>query len=78
MEHLWSQAGATGGNRSQMEWPENGSNKPIGNRWQPTATVPERMVKVDHLPAKEGVTFLAPQSEVESREPEGPPDSSQR
>ena len=25
--------------------PENGSNKPIGNRWQPTATVSERMVR---------------------------------
>ena len=24
---------------------ENGSNKPIGNRWQPTATVSERMVR---------------------------------
>ncbi len=24
---------------------ENGSNRPIGNRWQPTATVPERMVR---------------------------------
>src|SRR5579884_2594439 len=24
---------------------ENGSNRPIGNRWQPTATVSERMVK---------------------------------
>src|SRR2546425_13116953 len=25
--------------------PKNGSNKPFGNRWQRTATVPERMVK---------------------------------
>jgi hypothetical protein len=24
---------------------ENGSNGPIGNRWQPTATLPERMVR---------------------------------
>ena len=29
----------------KWENPENGSNKPIGNRWQPTATVSERMVK---------------------------------
>jgi hypothetical protein len=33
---------ATGG---KWEDAENGSNKPIGNRWQPTATVPERMVR---------------------------------
>ncbi len=26
MEHLWSPAGATGGNRSQWDRPENGSN----------------------------------------------------
>jgi hypothetical protein len=45
MEHLWSQAGATGRNPSQMEEPKNGRNKPIGNRWQPTATVSERMVR---------------------------------
>jgi len=40
-------------------------NQPIANRWQPTATVPERMVKVDPLLAKEGVTFPAPHREVE-------------
>jgi hypothetical protein len=45
MEHLWSPAGATGGNRWQMEHPKNRSNKPIRNRWQPTATVSERMVR---------------------------------
>ncbi len=55
----------------KWESPENGSNKPIGNRSQPTATVSERMVKVDHLLAKEGVAFLAPQRENESRESEG-------
>jgi hypothetical protein len=32
---------ATGGKWDTLE---NGSNKPIGNPWQPTATVPERMV----------------------------------
>src|SRR6266404_6604315 len=42
MEHSWSPAGATGG---KSDDPENRSNKPIGNRWQPTATVPERMVR---------------------------------
>jgi len=29
-------SGATGGNRPQIEQARNGSNKPIGNRWQPT------------------------------------------
>jgi hypothetical protein len=45
MEHLWSPAGATGGNRWQMRHPKNRSNKPIRNRWQPTATVSQRMVR---------------------------------
>jgi hypothetical protein len=45
VERLWSLAGATGGNRSQMRWSQNGSTRPIGNRWQPTATVSERMVR---------------------------------
>src|ERR1700682_6138483 len=33
---------ATGGKWDTLE---NGSKKPIGNPWQPTATVPERMVR---------------------------------
>jgi len=33
---------ATGG---KSDGPENRSNKPIRNRWQPTATVSERMVR---------------------------------
>jgi len=33
---------ATGG---KWNTPKNRSNKPIRNRWQPTATVPERMVR---------------------------------
>ena len=37
-----SVAVATG---SKCDWPENGSTRPIGNRWQPTATVSERMVE---------------------------------
>jgi len=45
MERLWSLAGATGGNRSQWETAENSSNSRIGNQWQPTATVSERMVR---------------------------------
>ena len=46
MEHLWSQADGTADNRSQMERePQKRSNRPIGNRWQPSATVPQRMVK---------------------------------
>jgi hypothetical protein len=43
MEHLWSQAGATSGNRWQMRQARNGSNKPIRNPRQPTATVQDRM-----------------------------------
>ena len=39
------------------------------NRWQPTATVSHRMVRVDHLLAKEGVTFLAPQRETSPANP---------
>jgi hypothetical protein len=31
--------------RGKWEGAENGSNGPIGNRWQPTATVSERMVR---------------------------------
>ena len=45
MEHLWSPAAqpvATGG---KWNTPKNRSNKPIRNRWQPTATVSERMVR---------------------------------
>src|SRR6266852_396685 len=57
---------ATGGKWDALE---NRSNRPIRNRWQPTATVPERMVKVDHLLAKEGVASLAPQGEVEPPNP---------
>jgi hypothetical protein len=45
VEHLWSQAGATGGNRWQMRQARNGSNKLIRNPRQPTATVQDRMVK---------------------------------
>jgi hypothetical protein len=44
-EYLRSQAGATGGNQWQMGAPENRSNKPIRNPWQPTATVSQRMVR---------------------------------
>jgi len=57
----------------KWEGAENRSNRSIRNQWQPTATVPERMVKVDHLLPKEGVAYLAPQKK--SREPEGTQDS---
>jgi hypothetical protein len=40
---------ATGGKWDALE---NGSNRPIGNRWQPTATVPEH--------GKEGVDGSSP------------------
>jgi len=64
---------------------ENGSNSPIGNRWQPTATVPERMVKRTFATAchplptiayllERGSTFWL-RKEIESREPESPQDS---
>ena len=57
MEHLWSPAGATGGNRWQMGDPRNRSNRPIRNRWQPTATVSERMVRRGSIAhAKAGTT----------------------
>ena len=55
MERLWSLAGATGDNRWQMEWPRNRSNKPIGNWWQPTATVPQRMFKSVDVASGAGV-----------------------
>jgi hypothetical protein len=42
MEHLWSQALATSGRCGTAQ---NGSNKPIGNQWQTTATVWERIVR---------------------------------
>ena len=46
MEHLWSPAvrnrGHTSGKRDTLE---NRSNRPIRNRWQPTATGSERMVR---------------------------------
>ena len=64
MEHLWSQAGATGGKWDRLE---NGSNGPLGNRWQPTATVSERIVR-------RGSTVWL-RKEIEPREPEGPQDS---
>ena len=82
MEHLWSQAGATS---RKCEGLENGSNKPIGNSWQPTATVLERMVKsmfataCHRLPT---IPYLLERGSLhgsakrnESREPEGPQDS---
>ena len=63
----------SGRNRSQPvangSAPKNGSNEPIGNRWQPTATVPARMVKVDLPLAKEGVILLAPQRETSPANP---------
>jgi hypothetical protein len=83
MEHLWSPAGATGGNRWQMEHPR----KPLKQADpQPVATHGNRFgahgkehvchrlpaVADDPLLVREGVDFLVMQREVESREPEGP------
>jgi hypothetical protein len=45
MERLWSQVGAIGGNRWQTRRPETRSDTPIGNPYQPTATVSERTVR---------------------------------
>jgi hypothetical protein len=71
--------------RGKWEGAENGSNRPIGNRWQPTATVSERMVKsmlatachrlptITYLLERESLSWL--RKEIESREPEGPQDS---
>jgi hypothetical protein len=47
MEHLWSQAGAPVATGRKWERHEDGSNRPIGTRWQLTATVSERMVNLD-------------------------------
>jgi hypothetical protein len=41
MERLWSRAVATARKPDSVE---TRSNTPIGNRWQPAATVSERMV----------------------------------
>jgi hypothetical protein len=69
----------------KWEGPENGSNKPIGKRWQPTATVSERMVKSTFATAchqlpkipylLERGSIFGLRKEIESREPEGPQDS---
>jgi hypothetical protein len=68
----------------KWEQPKSGSNRRIGNRWQPTATVSERMVKVDVChrlrPAAMTLFLLGRGStsclrkEIESSEPEGPQD----
>jgi hypothetical protein len=70
---------ATGGKWDALE---NRSNRPIGNRWQPTATVSERMVKstfatacqplpmIPFLLERESTFWLC--KEIASREPEGP------
>jgi hypothetical protein len=79
----------SGRNRWQRvaKWddPKNRSNKPIRNRWQPTATVSERMVKsmfatachrlptIPFLLERGSTSWL--RKEVESHEPEGPQDS---
>jgi hypothetical protein len=55
-EYLRSQAGATGGNQWQMGAPENRSNKPIRNPWQPTATHGNRFA----AHGKEGVDGSSP------------------
>jgi hypothetical protein len=44
-EHLWSQAGATVATGRKWERPNNGSNRPFGSQWEPTATVSQRMVR---------------------------------
>jgi hypothetical protein len=73
---------ATGGKWDALK---NRSNRPIRNRWQPTATVSQRMVKsmfattCQRLPTipyllERGSTFWL-HKEIESREPEGPQDS---
>jgi hypothetical protein len=86
---VWSVYGAKGAQpvATARKWlrSENGSNMPIGNRWQPTATVSQRMVRstfataCHRLPTipfllERGSTFWL-RKEIESREPEGPQDS---
>jgi hypothetical protein len=67
-----SQTVATGG---KWESAENVSNKPKSLPPVAVSYVHKDMVKVDHLLAKEGVAFLAPRREIESRAPEGWQDS---
>ena len=69
----------------KWERPNNGSNRRIRSRWQPTATVSGRMVKsmfatachrlptIPYLLERESTSWL--RKEIESREPEGPKDS---
>jgi hypothetical protein len=45
MEHLWSRAVATGGNRWQMGCPENGSNKPKPLPWVATSCRAPKIVR---------------------------------
>jgi hypothetical protein len=83
MERLWSPAGATSGNRWQM----GRARKPLKLADpqpvpQPTATVPQHMVKsmfaiachplptIPYLSARGSIFKL--RKEIESREPEGP------
>ena len=56
MEHLRTRAGATGRNR---DGPDNGSNKPIRNGWQPTAAVSAHV--------KEGVNGSSPLEQERNR-----------
>jgi hypothetical protein len=57
--------GATSGNQSQMAEPRNGSNGAIRNRWQPTATVSERMVRRGStVRVRQRASFFSPLSKV--------------
>jgi hypothetical protein len=67
-----SQPVATG---RKWELSKDGFNKPKPLPPVATSCRSGRMVRVHSLPVMEGVTSLAPQREVESREPEGQQDS---
>jgi hypothetical protein len=85
MEHLWSPAGATGGNRWQMGRGRKPLKQADRQPVAPTATVSQRMVKrtfatgchrlrtIPYLLERESTSRL--RKEIESREPEGPQDS---
>jgi hypothetical protein len=77
MEHLWSPAGATSGNRSQ--WGPTRERLKQADR-QPVATHGKRFGAHGKgaPPEKGGVASLAPQEESKSCEPEGPQDLTTR
>jgi hypothetical protein len=80
MEPSWSPVVATGGNWSQMERAQKPPNQAktlaVGCDQLRLPAHGKGRVDVTSLFAKEGVTFLAPQKEIEPANPQRPQDSS--